>query len=650
MRPHGLVTRRGTAWPRCVERAAALTDSNHPPRSVPGPTVTPDSPSGLRRRAFVGSAAAVTTAAAVAATTALAPPRTAPGSAPGAAPGAAPASAPGGADPATSADLARKLLLVGDKGEDLKLEYLRILIDGKLPPRAPAKKVLIIGAGVAGLTAATLLKAAGHQVVIIEANGNRIGGRVKTFRGVFKDKALHAEAGAMRLPDFHPLVLALADKLKLKRRLFYNVDVAPGADPTGSVPPVTYQAFTGELWSNGHDDGSFQAPAATNRTRILVNGATTSRTAYAAAPAKVNASFGDTADTADTTTAAVDKALAKVTVASSGTINDKLSAWTEILEQYDGYSTHRFLVEEAGWDLARIQAAGTIENLTSRLHYSLIPTLMDRAAISPTGRYWELEGGTDTLTTALAAPLRNDIRLNRRMTRLVQTGSGVRVETTAETGSETSCDGAPTGPVETFTGDYAIVAIPFSALRFCTVEPAMSYPKRRAVTELHYDSATKVLLEFKTRFWEQGPTGFTGGGCVSDSPSRFTYFPSHAPDGSKGGVVLAAYTWSDDATRWDSLTDGERYAFALDDLERMFGSVVRSEFTGTGATQSWVRARYALGEAVVFTPGQLHELHPASRTVEGRVHFAGEHTSLKPAWIEGALESGVRTFLEVHPR
>jgi monoamine oxidase len=102
--------------------------------------------------------------------------------------------------------------------------------------------------------------------------------------------------------------------------------------------------------------------------------------------------------------------------------------------------------------------------------------------------------------------------------------------------------------------------------------------------------------------------------------------------------------------RWDSLTEGERYAFALNDMERMFGPVVRREYTGVGATQSWARARYALGEAVIFTPGQLHELHPASRTVEGRIHFAGEHTSLKAAWIEGALESAVRTVLEVHHR
>jgi hypothetical protein len=51
-------------------------------------------------------------------------------------------------------------------------------------------------------------------------------------------------------------------------------------------------------------------------------------------------------------------------------------------------------------------------------------------------------------------------------------------------------------------------------------------------------------------------------------------------------------------------------------------------------SQSWLRARYALGAAAISIPGQLHEHFPATRTVEGRVHFAGDHTSLKPAWIE----------------
>ncbi|MFF7633169.1 flavin monoamine oxidase family protein [Kitasatospora sp. NPDC008050] len=609
-----------------------------------------DDRAGVSRRTLVGSAAGV---AAMAGVTGLAHRAAA---APAPAPAAAPAAdalpnaggGGGGADEAQGRDLARKMLLVSDdEQEDLKLSYLRILIDEKLPPRAPRKKVLIVGAGVAGMTTAHLLKQAGHEVVIIEANGSRVGGRVKTFRGIFTDPNLHAEAGAMRLPDFHPLVLALADKLGLKRRLFYNADVTPRAMPTGAVPPVVYRSFTGETWSNGPEGGSFRAPTANLRTKIAVNGMHTTRASYAQSPRAVNATFGTGLDTS--TTDAVTKAFADVTV-PDGPIGDQLAAWSSVFQRYDGYSTHRYLVEKAGWDLPTIQAVGTLENMTSRLHYSLIPTLIDHAVISPTNRYWELDGGTDVLTEALAGKLRNELRLGRRMTRLVQTDAGVRIETTAESGTEESCDGAPTKPMETFEGDYAIITVPFSALRFCSIEPLMSYQKRRAVNELHYDSATKVLLEFKTRFWEDGPNGFTGGGCVSDSASRFTYFPSHSPDGSRGGVVLAAYTWSDDAMRWDSLTPGERYAFALNDMERLFGPKVRTEFTGVGATQSWARARYALGEAVIFTPGQLHELHPASRTVEGRVHFAGEHTSLKPAWIEGALESAVRAFLEVHPR
>jgi monoamine oxidase len=60
-----------------------------------------------------------------------------------------------------------------------------------------------------------------------------------------------------------------------------------------------------------------------------------------------------------------------------------------------------------------------------------------------------------------------------------------------------------------------------------------------------------------------------------------------------------------------------------------------------------LRNRYAFGEAAVFTPRQFTELQPSIPTPEGPVHFAGEHTSLKHSWIEGALESAVRAALEV---
>jgi monoamine oxidase len=268
------------------------------------------------------------------------------------------------------------------------------------------------------------------------------------------------------------------------------------------------------------------------------------------------------------------------------------------------------------------------------------------------------------------------------------------------------------GPVvrEQFTADAAVVTVPFSGLRHVQIDPPLSYGKRRAVCELHYDSATKVLLEFSRRWWEfdeadwkrelnavdpglydayrtgraaadgsllgahpSVPAGHitpgqrthyaanravardqpeavdvVGGGSVSDNANRFMFHPSHPVPGSAGGVVLASYSWADDALRWDSLDDEARYPHALCGLQQVYGQRIEVFYTGAGRTQSWLRDPYAYGEASVLLPGQHTELLPVIPAAEGPLHFAGDHTSVKPAWIEGAVESAVRTALEIH--
>jgi len=202
----------------------------------------------------------------------------------------------------------------------------------------------------------------------------------------------------------------------------------------------------------------------------------------------------------------------------------------------------------------------------------------------------------------------------------------------------------PTGVAEA-SGDYCICTLPFGVLRHLDFRPSLSIGKYRAIRELNYNPSTKVLLQVRSRFWEN--EGVVGGATATDLPIRRMVYPSHPPpDDDPRGVLLASYTWGQDAARWGAFSPAERVELALKDVAKIWPQI-RDECEG-GASYAWYGDPYAVGAFALFEPGQEAILHADIVRPEGRVHFAGEHCSLWHAWIQGALESGVRAAREIN--
>jgi monoamine oxidase len=552
---------------------------------------------------------------------------------------------------ATLTKLAREVLMVDDNNQSLIPNYLNVMANG-LPQPAPASanKVIIVGAGIAGLLAGKLLKQAGYQVRIIEANDSRVGGRIKTFHNtptkkVFEAENQYAEAGAMRIPKSHPLVNAMIDQEGLGhlRQAFYNVDVSK-EDASRKLFNTWYR--TNEVQMRQCDYNA--NPPAPDPLGFPFD---VEKYLHATTGQLLNHAYGEM-------NRLIDK---------KNAIAQQVEGWKKVIAENDNESVRDFLLKHFGENEVVMQYIGTLQNYTSRSFLSILHMFIDSFYINPDETYSELSGGNYQLPESLLKYFaEGEIVFNARAFDIVHDANGVKVKTVSE--KQEALDGQSAHPptlkhgLQEFEADLLLLTVPFSCQRFITVEPQLSYHKRRAIIELHYDTATKVVLEFSRRFWEWDEKEWNannmgtpyrghnsiGGGSVTDNPNRNMYFPSHKVEGSDGGVILASYTWADDAIRWDSIPDSDRYAYALRGLTDLYGEGIMQFFTGKGQTQSWMRDYYAMGEAAVFAPGQITELHPYIPGPEGNIFFAGEHTSLKHAWIEGALESAIRACLEIN--
>ncbi len=260
----------------------------------------------------------------------------------------------------------------------------------------------------------------------------------------------------------------------------------------------------------------------------------------------------------------------------------------------------------------------------------------------------EIVGGMDLLPAAFAARLRSKPKMGCAVIRLEQDAARRRVAAVYQEREGGQARGK--APQQRVEGDFLLCTLPLPILRRLEIEPAFSPAKQRAIRELPYLAAHKVLAVTVRRFWES-QDGIFGGGTFTDLPGGITYYPSDnartkSPRLSAGpGVLLASYTIGRGAQHLEVRPPAERSALVLHDLARVHPQLAQAGMVRQAVCWSWSQHEWSRGGFA--WPGRREELHRPIVAPEGRIFFAGEHTSLVHTWMQGALESALLAVREM---
>lgn len=447
----------------------------------------------------------------------------------------------------------------------------------------PPAKVIVIGAGLSGLVTAYELIAAGLDVTVLEAQ-SRPGGRVRTIRGRFADD-LYCEAGAAQVFDNHTT------------RMHYAHEFGLTLDPFESKGGTVYHLRGKRLIDAPGAQVAWPANLP-ERERGHTRAELWDR--YAA-------SFFRSVD---------QRALEDVVHGDMLPL-DHLStaAWL----RSRGASSEALAMLRLGLpDLAGAGADGT-----SALYW-----IRDMAHRVPRKQAFTIRGGTDRLPAAFAERLRDHIVYGAEVIAIEQNASSGRVFWNDH------------GERRTTTADRIVCTIPFSVLRGVKVDPPFSAGKRRAIEELPYSPVVKGIVQSRRRFWIDENLSGT---AFSDLPLNSVFHRSVNQPGTRG--LLESYTIGNSARALGKLSETERVKTITSQMTKLFPAL--ADLAEGGTSVVWEHEPWARGAYAYFAPGQMATLGPHLHTIEGRVHFAGCHTSAWPGWMQGALDSGRRAAQEV---
>lgn len=239
-------------------------------------------------------------------------------------------------------------------------------------------------------------------------------------------------------------------------------------------------------------------------------------------------------------------------------------------------------------------------------------------------KYWQkIAGGNDLLPRAFAERLAGKIQYDAPVVKIAQTEREVAVTFRRK------------DKLETLRGDYLVCAIPFTMLRKIEVAPRFSDAKNEIIRNLTYESAARVFLQTRRRFWfDKGLNGFGFGENFAE-----IWNATFGQKGTRG--VLQSYLRGDFSLDLMKLGEKERLETTVQSLEKLFPEL-GANFE-KGFTKCWSEDPWVLG---AWGHPKTEDLELITRP-EGRIHFAGEHASNLASWMQGALQSGLRAAEEI---
>jgi monoamine oxidase len=240
---------------------------------------------------------------------------------------------------------------------------------------------------------------------------------------------------------------------------------------------------------------------------------------------------------------------------------------------------------------------------------------------------YRIEGGNDRLPGEFAK--RVDVRYGAPVAAVKQDDRGVDVTIQGAAGTET------------LRADRVVCALPCPVIGRIFESARLPDAKVQAIREQHYSRTVKVFLQTRTRFWlKDGLSGHV----TTDLPiERLTPDPGADP-GARG--ALTAYPIGGYTAALERMTEAERVTAAREQAQQIFPEL--PAFFEGGVSHCWGLDPWQRGSFALHTPGQIGFIDTLAKQ-EGRVHFAGEHTSMWTGWMQGALDSARRVVREISP-